>query len=418
MAATTTYGTLIKELGETTGLATVLPSVTGTTTGITLANAYALGPVHAQRFPRGSAILTTAGTAINESTFVDKYTPGTGVFTIEPDLSGTFTECVIFSFEKGIDHPDRFKEAINRAITKTKRWRFIPLTYVPDGDMLGATIADNWTASAGTGSYVALSHPEVAGTRVVQISHSSTATLTGTTIACRAAETWYFETAIRATTDGDTAALVIRDVTNSATITPTYEEGDGSTTSRAFVTQRGTFTVPGSADEDARIAFRLDVSGSGTMTAQMAPIIAYPQNAMSFPLQNRVEREDYIANFFYPTGGGSGSGPDERSYRGPITMGELTHTIDDGADHMVVTFNFTPSGPVYYEEYVAEAELSALTDTTTLPKERVLKWARAELYEYLRRKDNRWEKDAARSIRLANSYDSMAVPLKTIRGRV
>ena len=416
MAATTTFATLIKEVAETTNMGTVLPSVTGTTTGITLANAYAAGPGHSQRFLRGSPILTTAGSAINEATFVDKYTPSTGVFTIEPDVSTTFSECVIF--KPDIDHPDRVKEAINRAITKTRRWRFLPLTYVPDGDMLGATLSDNWTASAGTGSYVALSFPDVAGGRVVQISHSSTATLTGATIPCRANEAWYFETAIRATTDGDTAALVIRDVLNGATITPNYAEGDGSTTSRSFVTQRGTFTVPGDADTDARIAFRLDVSGSGTMTAQMAPIIAFPRNATSFPLSNRVDRADYIANFFYASGGGSGSGPDERSYIGPITIGELKHQIDGGSDHMVVSFNFSPGRPVYYEEYIADPELSALTDTTTQPKERLLKRARAELYEYLRRKDNRWKEDAARAMRDANRVDFVSTPLKTIRGRV
>ena len=386
MAATATFKLLLEELVEKTGVGYVLPAVTGTTAQFTLANAYGSGPWAGQRFPRGSPILTTAGTAINENTYVDIHTPSTGVTTITPAPSNTWTDGILIT-DKGIDHPDRLKEAINRALTeRCWRWQKIPLTYVPDGEMQAVTIADYWTASAGTPTYQSLATPEMNG-RVVQISHSSTAYVQSNTIPVRAAKTWRFETAIRATTDGDTATLSIQDILAGTEITATYDVGDGATTSRAFQTQRGYFTVPGTADTDARIAFRLAVSGSGTMTAQMAPIIAYPQHATSYPFNNRVLDEDRIGNFFYGRGYGAAGGPEERIYTEPITTGGREHSFSSEGDHLVVTFNFTPQGPIFYDEAVFGSALTAMTDTTTFAKEYVTRAAKFELYKYLAERD-------------------------------
>ena len=386
MAATSTLKVIADALVEEMGIGTVLPAFTGTTTTLTLTttgSSELRGPFTGAKIAIGAPVLITAGGTPGEDTFVSNWVAPTGVITVSPAITTGATDGIIF--DKEIGHADRVFEAINRAHqNRVRRWQKVPLTYVPDGEMLAATIADYWTASAGTASYQSLATPELNG-RVIQISHSSTATLTGNTIPARAGEVWRFETAIRATTDGDTAALVWRDVLAGSDITPTYDVGDGSTTSRSFVTQRGYFTVPGSDDTDARIAVRLTVSGSGTMTAQMAPVIAYPQDARSFPFNNRVHSTDRIGNFYYTRGWGAPSGPEERAYTEPITTGGYTASFSNEGDHLVVSFNFQPVEPVYYDELVYGGSLSAVTDTTTFPLNHVIKHAEYELTKFIAR---------------------------------
>lgn len=387
MAATSTYRQILIELVERYGLGWVIPVSSNTATAFTLTTAGSpelRGPFSGAKIPVGSGVICsveTSGTsALGHRTYVSNWVASTGVLTVSPAIGDTdVTEIIVLRPEIG--DPDRVLEAVNRALLDAcKRWQLLPLTFVPDGDMLGGTVTDYWTASAGTASYQSLGVPELVS-RVVQISHSSTATLTSNTIPARANEVWEFETAIRATTDGDTAALVIRDVVAGATITPSYTDGDGSTTSRSFVTQSGSFTVPGSADTDGRIAFRLDVSGSGTMTAQMAPIVAYPRDARTFPLQQHCRSQEFIGNFRTVVSGGGNSGPDERTYSEPLRRPLFNHI----GDHRTVTLPVC--GPVYYEELVFGRALSAMTDTTDFPLDYVVRWAYAKLTDNLMRRE-------------------------------
>jgi hypothetical protein len=238
--------------------------------------------------------------------------------------------------------------------------------------------------------------PEVVGQLVLQISHTSAATLTSNTIPVRAGEIWRFATAIRAATDGDTATFSVQDITNTAEITATYENGaTAATTSRGFVSLVGQFTVPATCD---RIAFRIAVSGSGTMTAQMGQIVAYPQDARSFPLQQRViAPEERVGNFYQGRWGGTATGPDERNLHNALLGGRKVSFTQDG-DHLVVMFNFAP-GLMWYEELVYGTELSAMADTTIFPKEQVLRWAKYELLRWL------YEGDLAKGDRADNGVN-------------
>jgi hypothetical protein len=220
------------------------------------------------------------------------------------------------------------------------------------------------------------------------------------TIPARATEVWEFETSIRVTTDTDTATFSVQDILNSTEITVTYSIGDTATTSRAFQTVKGTFTVPGTEDTDARIAFRIAVSGSGTMTAQMAPIIAFPRGAMSFPFTNRVLGPERVGNFWYARGYGSYSGPDERGYTELMLGGT---SFSNNGDHLVVSFDFAP-GTVYYDELVYGGALTAMTDTTTFPERMVLKWAKAEVYDFLFRSESREKKRADNGTPLPSAW--------------
>ena len=394
MAATTTLASLLSDLAEELDIGLVIADASATTTAITettTGTSELRGPFTGAKIPIGSPVtVITAGT-VGEDSFVSNFSPSTGVVTLSPAITTAATGFIIWIPE--IKHGKNIEKAISRAHQKCRAWRKALLTFVPDGEMLAATIADYWTASAGTASYQSLATPEVEG-RVIQISHSSTATLTGNTIPARAGKTWRFETAIRPTTDGDTAAFTWRDVLAGSDITAHYDVGDGSTTSRAFQTQRGYFTVPGDTDTDGRIAPRLTVSGSGTMTAQMAPIIAYPQHATAYPFNNRVLSKDRIGNFFYGRGYGAGGGPEERIYTDPLTTAGREASFSNNGDHLVVTFNFTPLGPIYYDELVYGGALTAMTDTTVFPAEMVKLWARAEIYDFLMRSESRQLKRA------------------------
>lgn len=384
MAATSTLRQLLIELTERNGLGVVVPVASNTTTTFTLTTTGSpelRGPFSGRKIAIGSPVVCTVETsgtsALGNRTYVSDWNPSTGVLTVSPAVGDTdVTEIIIFNPDIG--DPDRPIEAINRALlNRCDRWQKVSCTFVPDGDLLGGTVADFWTASAGTAAYSTLAVPEVAGQRAVQITHSSTANITGNTIPARAGEVWEFETAIRATTDGDTAALTWRDIVAGADITVSYYDGDGSTTSRGFITQRGEFTVPGTVDTDARIAPRLTVSGSGTMTAQMAQIVAFPKDAHTFPLQQRVRSTEHVGNFFRVLSGSSFSGPDERRYR---TTEPLEHSFSNDGDHLAVTFSGC-RGPLFYEERIFGSALTAMTDTTSFPIDHVIKWAYFELMD-------------------------------------
>src|SRR3990167_3744047 len=229
MAATATLATLASDLTEELDLGIVLTAATGDTTTITetsTGESEISGPFTGAKIPIGSPVMVITGGTVGEDTWVSNFVSSTGIITVSRAITTGATGFLIG--DPKIKHWKNIIKAISRAHQKCRRWMKVPLTYVPDGEMLAATIADYWTASAGTASYQSLSTPEIAG-RVIQISHSSTATLTGNTIPARAGEVWRFETAIRATSDGDTAALTWRETLLAADITVTYEVGDGST---------------------------------------------------------------------------------------------------------------------------------------------------------------------------------------------
>lgn len=391
MAATSTLRQILIELVERNAWGKVIPVGSNTTTTFTLTTTGSpelRGPFTGAKIAIGSPVVCTVETsgtsALGNRTFVSNWAPSTGVLTVSPAIGDTdVTEIIVFNPD--VMDPDRAIEAVNRALlNRVKRVQKVPLTYVEDGELLGA-VASAWTASAGTATYASATTNEVAGAQVLNLNHSGSANVTSDTIPARPGEVWRFETAIRATTaSGVTAGFVVVDVTNTSTITPSFETGDGDTTSNAFMTQMGTFTVPTNCDQ---IAFRLTLSASGTV--QMAPITAYPQDARSFPLSNRVTTTQRVGNFFYSRGRSTDSGPDERSFTPPITTMGRTHGFSNNGDHLVVDFNFCPTSPVYYDEVVFGSALTAMTDTTPFPVDQVVKWATFELEDQMMRQEIR-----------------------------
>lgn len=405
MPATSTLGDIYEQLVEETGLGFVIPSYTGTTTTLTLTNSYLLSNATAGRLPINTPIIITSSTGLGEMTYVQNYVPGTGVITVNPAITTGSSRAVALFPDSGIDHPDRVTEAINRAVqNRVARWQLSPLTFVPDGDLRGTTVTDYWTATNGTPTYVTAQVFPAGGaadafgmvntTRVLQFVTSNgtnnlqSNTITAPPVTSSNGQQWYFCTAIRAAsgTTG-TASIQVRDITNSATITQTVIRGSQASThttsSRAFMICEGTFILPVTCD---RFAFRL-VGSATALTIQMGPLLAYPISARAFPLPNRIESDDFIGNFHYGVLRDSPSGYPQLTFSDPITTSGKTHTLQNHGDHRTVAFNYEPLneylGPLYFDELVSDASLSALTSTTTFPLDQVVRWARFELYKKL-----------------------------------
>ncbi len=403
MAATVTLRQILIELVERYGLGFVTPLSSQTTTTLVLTTEGSpelRGPFTGRKIAIGSPVIITQETSgtdvLGDRTYVSDWAPSTGTVTVSPAIGGTdASEAIILRPEIG--DPDRLIEAVNRAVqNRLGRWELRPLTFVPDGDMQGSTVTDYWTAAAnGTASYVSAqvfpassadAFGQVGLNRAVQLVSAGGATSmdsNGIRVTPNVSTTglqWYFLTAIRLVSGTGTVTLSVRDNTNAAAITTNIIRGNSDNTFTQtvigdFLICEGTFDIP---EDCGEIAFRLELSAAG-MTAQLAPIIAFPTGAHAFPLPNRIETTAQLGNFYSASVRTSPAGfPHVALYQEVIQ-----HSLHDYGDHLTVTFDCIPARGIWYEEYVNGSALTAMTDTTTFPLERVVKWAYAELTDRL-----------------------------------
>lgn len=473
MAASSTLGTIVAEVAERTGLGRVLREVdpdSVTTTTLTLANSYLLGPFSGAQIPVGSIIsfvspadtgtaTGSATTTITDSTKawtvdewhgftvrmggwsavitdndatsltfaaldaapttgkytiefgtsrVTNYAPATGVVTYNT-LGGTMNTALVKPFtaiiwDKDVAHVDRVLDAVNRALTnRLGRWVPRPLTFVPDGDLQGATVTDYWTAAAnGTAAYAtAQVYPagsaadavgQVGVSRLLQLTTSggsSNVDGNGIRVQLSTSErTWHFWTAIRLVSGTGTVTFSVRDSTNTADIDLQVTQGNDSntlttTTLGDFMICEGTFQLPATC---AEIAPRLACSATG-MVAQMGPVIMFPANASRFPLPNRIQSDEDIGNFMWGHTTSDPGGLEALCFSEPVTTGGAQHSFQDYGDHRTVHFNFMVNDPLWYEEYVRGTTLSGMAETSTFSLDRIVKWAVFELYDRLMREE-------------------------------
>lgn len=426
MPATITLRQILVEMSERYGVGTVVPltsSASGTTLTLnTAGNPELRGPISSKGIPIGTPVVITAensGTGVTgDRTYVSDWNPSTGVITVSPaiDTDTDATEAIFYLND--VRDGDRVIEAVNRALqNRVGRWEYRPLTYVPDGDLQGTTITNYWTTDAsGALAYAtATTFPETTNdqvgqvglNRVLQLTSTGATSATGNGIRVQLSEdqqSWYFWTAIRLVSGTGTAEFVVRDNTNSADITLTVQRGNDdntltTTTFGDFMVCEGTFQVPATC---AEIAPRLTLSAT-TMVAQMAPVIMFPQNAMAFPLPNRIESDNQIGNFFCAQTHRSPGGFYDTSFSEPITTSGLEHRILNYGDHRTVLFNFTVNDPVWYEEDVYGTALTSMSDTTTFPLEQVVLWSYFELTDRLMRDE------MVRAAKLQNGQPSPSV---------
>lgn len=404
MAATTTLGTILTGLAEENDLGLVIDAGTGATTTITETDtgvSELRGPFTGAKIPIGSPVTVITGGTVGEDTYVSNFDPTTGVVTVSPAITTAATGFIIW--KPPVKHGKNVEKAVNRAVINRLTRRIMrPLTFVPDGDMQGATVTDYWTAAAnGTAAYAsaqvypagsaAAAAGQVGLNRVVQLTSTGATRMDSNGIrqvVSTQQRAWYFLTAIRLVSGTGTASLVIRDNTNAADITPQVSRGNDSntlttTTLGDFMLCEGTFQLPATC---AEVAFRLSLSAT-TMVAQMTPLIAFPLGSYSFPLPNRIEADEQVGNFYPGWTRRSPGGLNDVTYGDPFTTGGVTHTLIDNGDHRTVNFNLPVHRPLWFEELVNGASVSALSDTSMFPSDYILKWARFEVYDFLMRQE-------------------------------
>lgn len=436
MAVATTLKAIMEEVARRTGLGVALTVTADTTTITGNSNNELKGPFTASRFPIGAPIRVTAGGATTDNSYVSEYTSATGIITISPAITTAATQCLI-AYDLTLEHWDWVVQAINRAIAnRTVRKRKTLLTFAADGDMQGTTVADYWTAAAnGTAAYVtaqvypAGSAADVAGpvglSRVVQLTSTGATSMVGNGIRVQHTaqnRTWYFRTAIRLVSGTGTATFSIYDNTNSADITAIVSRGNDTltmtlTTFGNFMVCEGTFIQPATCDE---LAPKLTLSAT-TMVAQMGPVVLFPLDAMTFPIPDRIESENFIGNFYYGTALSNPGGLESVAYSEPITVGGATHHFDNQGDHLSVTFNFRPTRPVYFDEFASDPALSAVTDTTTFPLDYIADWASYELLYFIskRKRTKEWAAERQAALRTALGTEGQyAGESITVVGRV
>lgn len=340
-------------------------------------------------------------------TFIAGYVPSTGVYTLNPALASVTLNAAqvrpqvvcILDPKKGIDRFDRIKETVNRALNnRITRWQRNPLTFVPDGDLQGTVVTDYWTGTAASQSYVSPTFPaggaaaafSFAGIERVLQSVTTNATnnvkCNTINIALNSQTTayqWYFQTAIRVVSGTGNAQILAWDETNGVQITVNVVRGSDTftmvTNSLGFINMAGTLNIPATCKQ---ISFRL-VSSATATTIQMTPLIAYPTDATSFPIPNRIISTAYLGNYHYALPTTGASGPYSVTMTPPITVGGRTHSYSNFGDHITVNFNFLPILPVWFDELTYDPPLNGMLDVTTFPLDQVVKWTKYELFKML-----------------------------------
>lgn len=179
----------------------------------------------------------------NQATHVTRagFAPSTGTWTLSPALGAAPNSATVW-FLYGLTRDD-ILEAVNRVLDRLYMPAYLPLTMVTDGDMESSTTSDWTTVSGATLSKVTTAARVLTGQRSLRI--QTTATNSGAASAnIRVHEDEVLLVSAAIMCDTGSCQLDVRDVTNSATITPTV-----TVDQEAFTEVRNMYTVPTGCEE-------------------------------------------------------------------------------------------------------------------------------------------------------------------------
>jgi hypothetical protein len=305
---------------------------------------------------------------------------------------------------KFADHFDRLFEALSRGLNRWARRRMkVPLTFVTDGDLLGSAVGTYWTGTTATPTYADLAHPNGYYTRVLNIVTSgANGYAVPANIPCHPAETWDLVTWMRADAASSTAELIIRDVTNTAVITPTIEQGAVTTVSRSLVMVKISFVIPtGCYLWVPRLAGQ-----ENPATVQFGPIIAAPRDAKQYTSQAHFEFPARVGRFYVANiPSGTNQGPEE------LTFNEVMYDceIEQVGWGLGFQFRSTPLFPLYYEALLGYADLSSETDSTHCPEDLALAAMGREFWLTLQSRDMREDGKSPWDARVKQSAEKWKV---------
>ncbi len=373
----TTQATLLTDLIVEYGFGVAGTATSATTTTVVDAANFQHGS--GGQFPNESPIAITSGAGVNGRSFKTQIDPSNGTITFAPAIAGN-TGTPTYVISNVVNKIERLTEAINRGLTRRiTRWLKIALTDIPDGDFMGTTASDHWTTSNATQAYTLLSMVNGFIQRVLQVTTSAGNGYTQSdNIPVVPGETRNFQVFMRAVNASNTVNLLIRDITNNAAITPTFSFGAATTTSRGFVTVKGSYSVPSGC---SLIAYRLAGVESGAVV-QFGMLVDNGVNQHTFPTQPHLTGgEGDVGGFYiYRQGGTSVSGPSDGFFEG---------ISDDGVSYsdygwgQGIEWDTNPGFPIFYDEFFFFPALTSDTDATDAPEEVVLLAAAIEVYMML-----------------------------------
>src|SRR3990167_7889406 len=236
-----------------------------------------------------------------------------GVITVSPAFEARIESGVTYEvWDPDGPHPDIIDRMIDTALQEDCwRWVPIPVTYIPYGDfgeeltVSGSNLVDGtttaWAGTNATPSFATQVPPHEFIRRAVRI----TATAGGGYLQSQSIDVdvdnrsaWRIEALCRAQgagSAGGDARIVLRDLTNSADITPTTAL---SWLRRGWGVINSTFTLPATCNQ---IAIRLVTQNNGEAT-DWAWVQAWPTNQTRFSLPQRIVALKHVGPIFERVG--------------------------------------------------------------------------------------------------------------------
>ena len=322
----------------------------------------------------------------------------TGVAKVVPDFGGALDDNDTYII---LYKPLRWEgggmgviDAVNWALSEFK-WvkRMVPITLVPDGDMLAISPTTDWgTASSGTPTKVAASFPsrerwlnfEASGVGGYALSK---------TIDVEPGKSYYLEVTGRlvTTASGDAGTLALSDETNSTAITVP----DNDITRQEPTILTNTITMPATCEQ---VSIRLTSTGADD-DLQWANLIFRKLGEREFTLTDRPQTPFTLGRLMkYPSDVWGQRG---EAYEIPSRPREY------GAGIWSITTDEAPTGSLWYEEFVSPASVAVAnvdTDTIEILGEHVAAVAAEKLLSPLKNRDRVWNDryliaaDAARGV--------------------
>ena len=373
----TSLATILADFVREYGLGIAGTATSATTT--TVVDASNLQHGSGGQLPNEAPLRITSGAGVGGSSYKTGLDTSTGTLTFAPAITGN-TGTPTYVISNVVNHIDRLFEAINRGLQRRiTRWLKIPLTDVPDGDMMGITASDHWAATTAAVAYATLSMANGWMQRCLQVTTSAgNGYAQSDSIPVEGGETRNFQVFMRVVNAANTAKLVLVDVTNaSAAITLSFSQGAATTASRGFITARGTYSVPATCN---LVAWRLTGVESGAV-AQFGMLADNGAAQTLFPTQPHLNGETDISTYYLMRqGGDTGAGPADIAFL-PISDDGVGYT--DFGWGLGVEWDQNPGFPIFYDEFYFFPALTSDTDTTDAPEEIVLLAAAIELYTML-----------------------------------
>jgi len=393
-------------------------TASGTTTdngaadGTTLIDTASYSSTKDQQVRQGSVICITLAGGTNDARGERSYATGppttAGVITVSPAFTVRIDSSVTYEvWDPDGPHPDMVDRMIDVAL-REDCWRWIPMpvTYVPYGDfgeelaVSGSNLVDGsttaWAGTNATPSFVSQVPPEEFVRRAVRI----LATAGGGYLQSQSIDVdvdnrslWRIEALTRAQgagSAGGAAAIVLRDLTAGADITPTNAL---TWTRRGWGLINSNFTIPTDCNQ---IAIRL-VTTNNAENTDWAWVQAWPTNQTRFSLPQRIASLKHVGAVFARVG------DIYDNFKRAPWAGGLERREVGGTAVQLVLDPAIESTPLWFYERDSFPTLTTATpaatddDATTWAADL---WVRAaatwELYRWLGARDRKGEQGAAR----------------------